>query len=909
MSDTQLTRAERLFAEAVELEPADQAGYVAAQCNDDDMLRAEVEQLLSAAKASEAYFSALPGRFGIDRLRNGTLDECRAAAGQVFGQYRLIRLIGSGGMGAVWLAERADGRFEGAVAVKLLTRPGSGEALASFDREAHYLAKLTHPNIARLLDAGVGPGDLPFLILEYVDGEPIDAWCDRHSQSIDRRLDLFLRVTDAVAHAHSRLIVHSDIKPSNVLVGEDGTVKLLDFGIATLLDGDLRNDAGRALTPEFASPEQLAGETISTATDVYSLGLLLFKLLTGSGLRHLDDPTALQNLRRESRLDPPSLASTLDESQDLAPDELRAIAAGRGVTPNRLLKTLRGELDPIVRKALAVEPGERYRTVDDFAADLRHYRRNEPVAAVPNSVEYRARKFVSRHRGGVLSAALTAIVLIGAAVVTTWQSIEARQQRDEALFQQRRVMATNQFLNLMLSELGPDGEALPLNELLDRGTALIDREFGSGTPFVAYTLYDISVLYATIGQLERQLALLERAETVARDDGDKRLLATVLCARARALHVSDPAASARYLAEGLEVLPANDSSDVADDLQCARAQGLALATAGDNADAARVFAAALARLDASDMASPDSRITLLNDLTEQYLNTGRNAEALASMDRVIAESERIGRGNTAAHVTYLANKGAVLTRVGEVRAAADVRREAFERVSKLEQPLIGVRLHFGASLVDLEQFDEAIRVLEPELEAADAGGNDRFAAQTAINIGMALSRSGQTAAGEAYLRRAEAVFRETPQAHARMLAMLDATRAEARLDEGDIEGARRAVATAFGWLDYPAAKAVAGLLPALLVAARTELAAGNAAAGLAYADTALEIASTAARDTRRSADVGKSLFIRARLRNALDDPAAASADIGDALVALEEGLGTAHPLVAEAREFQAGLTE
>ena len=305
MSTTRLTRVEQLFIDAIDLEPKARTTLLDERCGRDETIRREVERMLAAADASAGYFDALPHRFGVSRLRSGRDEVYEASVGQQFGQYRLTEQVGSGGMGAVWRAERADGRFEGFVAVKLLTRLHNKAALKHFDREAHYLAKLTHPNITRLIDAGIGPDDVPYLILEYVEGCAIDRWCDGQTLGINNRLRLLIQVANAVAHAHTRLVVHSDIKPSNVLITLDGTVKLLDFGVATLLDESAGDSAGTALTPEFAAPEQLADEPVSTATDVYALGMLLHVLLTGESPRKVDETTDLLGLRQAANRDPP----------------------------------------------------------------------------------------------------------------------------------------------------------------------------------------------------------------------------------------------------------------------------------------------------------------------------------------------------------------------------------------------------------------------------------------------------------------------------------------------------------------------------------------------------------------------------------------------------------------------------
>jgi serine/threonine protein kinase/tetratricopeptide (TPR) repeat protein len=330
------------------------------------------------------------------------------------GAYSLISLIGQGGMGSVWLAERTDGRFERRVAVKFLSFAMiSGVGAERFKREGKILGQLTHAHIAELMDAGVTPNGEPYLILEYVEGLPIDQYCDQQRLDVDARIRLFLDVVSAVGHAHANLIVHRDIKPSNVVVRNDGQVKLLDFGIAKFLAEDANPAAtlltieGRAaMTPQFAAPEQVTGESITTATDVYALGVLLYLLLTGqhpAGQR-LHSTVELVKAIVECEPSQPSNASTFADAKELAEK--------RASTPEKLQRQLRGDLDTIIGKALKKKPAERYPSVTAFADDLQRFLRHEPIRARPDTIGYRAAKFVRRNRTVVaLTAAAIALVI------------------------------------------------------------------------------------------------------------------------------------------------------------------------------------------------------------------------------------------------------------------------------------------------------------------------------------------------------------------------------------------------------------------------------------------------------------------------------------------------------------------
>jgi len=355
-------------------------------------------------------------------------------SGQQVGAYTLEREIGQGGMGTVWLARRTDGRYQGEVAIKFLRAGifGHGDA-GRFQREGSILARLSHPHIARLLDAGVNPdGAQPYLVLEYIDGEPIDAYCLRLALSTTAKLALFLDVLAAVAHAHTRLILHRDLKPSNILVTAGGEVKLLDFGIAKLLDDasgagmptELTALAGNAFTPQFAAPEQLQGGEVTTATDVYALGVLLYMLLSGAHPTVAPTEAPLDRMRAVIETEPKRLS---DAALRRGGPQARWSAASR-----KLAGELRGDLDTILAKALKKAPGERYANAAALADDLRRFLAHEPIAARPDTRLYRIAKFARRNRAGVATAAVAAVALGVGVGVALWQAREAGRQRVQA---------------------------------------------------------------------------------------------------------------------------------------------------------------------------------------------------------------------------------------------------------------------------------------------------------------------------------------------------------------------------------------------------------------------------------------------------------------------------------------------
>ena len=394
-------------------------------------------------------------------------------------------------MGSVWLAERSDGRFQGVAAVKLLNASLVGrEGEARFRREGNILARLQHPHIAHLTDAGLSPSGQPYLVLERVEGEHIDQYCDARSIAIDERIRLFLDVLGAVAHAHANLIVHRDLKPSNVLVGREGQVKLLDFGIAKLLEPEagggeaigLTREGEAAMTPAYAAPEQLTGGQVTTATDVYALGVLLYVLLSGRHPAGATTGSVAELIKAIVDTEAPRPSEAAVMAGTAAGSTARETAARRGTHPRKLQALLRGDLDNIVAKALRKRPAERYASVEALADDLRRHLRDEPVSARADSFAYRAAKFVRRHRGGVVATVIVVLAAVAGTLGIAWQAREAQRQRDAAQAQLARATATNEFMAFLLSVAAPAGKKFAVSDLLEQGEMLIDKQFAGNDP-------------------------------------------------------------------------------------------------------------------------------------------------------------------------------------------------------------------------------------------------------------------------------------------------------------------------------------------------------------------------------------------------------------------------------------------
>jgi serine/threonine-protein kinase len=501
--------ASALLDEALALEDAERDAWLMHLSTKDPALGEILRRLLKArasATSPDILASGLPSQLLAEALGG---PGASLKPGELVGPYRLVRALGAGGMATVWLAEQTAAVIR-QVALKI---PHSGletqgSVASRFQRERDLLAALEHEHIARLYDAGVTPEGVLFLAMEFIDGVPITDYCDARRLSIAARLALFDQVLAAVGLAHTRLVIHRDLKPSNILVTGAGQVKLLDFGIANLLSDQPAPASGRgpeALTPDTASPEQLAGRPLSTASDVYSLGVILYELLTGHKPYVLDRSGG-------------SLHSALMATRIAAPSAVPAaesIAAARATTPSGLRRSLRGSLDAIVGKSLERDTAKRYPNVESLAADLTHHARREPVLAVGSSVGYQLRCFVSRRRWPLgVAAALIAVMLTGV-VATLWQARTAREEAARATAVRDFLVRVFKASDPRIASDQPRGQ-ITARELLDSGAAQIDGEFKSQPGLQLEMLALLSTLYRELDERDRYLALQDRRLALAR---------------------------------------------------------------------------------------------------------------------------------------------------------------------------------------------------------------------------------------------------------------------------------------------------------------------------------------------------------------------------------------------------------
>jgi eukaryotic-like serine/threonine-protein kinase len=648
-----------------------------------DLLRMLLEE--HRALTQERFLEFSPGAPG-----GGTFLQ-----GQRVGPYTLISPIGEGGMGKVWLAERSDGRFRRRVAVKFLqfsvaTRMGAER----FKREGRILGALVHPHIAELIDAGVMPDGQPYMVLEYVEGEPIDEYCDARGLDVNARIHLFLDVLSALGHAHANLVVHRDIKPSNVLVSAAGQVKLLDFGIAKLLapDGDshaaslVTMEGGAALTPYFAAPEQLTSGAITTATDLYAAGTVLYLLLTGqhpAGLLSRSTSTAdlIKGIVEKEPLRPSDAIS----AAKLGTEAMHGTggAGKRAWTPAQLRRQLRGDLDTIVLKTLKKAPEERYGSVAALMEDLRRYLDHEPISARPDTVTYRAAKFVRRNRLAVALASIAVIALTSGLVGTLIQARTARRERDSALRERDRADRIAQFITDMFRVSDPNearGNTITAREILDRASAQIDVSLANDPELQTQMISVMGKTYSHLGLYSAAQPLLERAIDAGR----------------RANGPGNP-----------------------DVLRCQDELGLLLIQEGRLADATKMLQETLAT--AQRALGPENPVTLetMSDVAYTLVLAGHNAEASDLARHAFEEQLRVQGEGAVGTLWSMNNLALILGRDGRLDDSEELYRKELDIERRVHGSdsvgALNAMSNLGATLIVMRRFSEGQDILRQTL--------------------------------------------------------------------------------------------------------------------------------------------------------------------------------------------------
>jgi serine/threonine-protein kinase len=780
-------------------------------------------------------------------------------------------------MGSVWRAHRNDGRFEAAVAIKLL-HPGILDAAsaARFTREGTLLARLSHPHIARLLDAGVTPANQPYLVLECVEGIRIDRWVDQHQLNLQRRLRLMQQVAEAVAHAHAHLIVHRDLKPSNILVDASGHVKLLDFGIAKLVDGSAAADrtvtGGSAFTPEYAAPEQIRGGEITTATDVYALGVILYRLLSG---RH---PTA--------------------DGERGALEHARAIVE-RAPRP---LPGVPEDVATIALHALAKDPRRRYQTAAAFGEDLERFLRHEPIRARAESWAYRSRKFVRRHRAAVAAAAASVALLLAAAVITTREMLEGRRQRDRAAFQARRAQASAEFMRYLVSQIG--ATPMTMREVLDRGRAALEQQYSGDPAFVARMLMQLSGPYIELGDFDTSAAMMKRAMEIAQTLGDPELLAATHCGTAFDLiQTLDYDAARRHLAEAAGY--AARTAGAGAESQCAQAETRLAIAERRYEDAVRHARGDVTALEAEGDIATTRYTSALSNLGNAYGGAGYLPQALIAYQRSAEASGRIGHGRTTAVVVSIHNQASILFRLGRWRSADERASEASELARGLDRdgrvPAY-LMVNHARVLAALGRDREARRLIDRARAQGDAP--PLFRALADLVDGEMRVAAGDIGGAQDLYTRLQPL--ETSGIPPNLMHFAHLLGAQIRRAEGRLDEARAIVDRAISESGFPASNDAAQ--PGLLeCSARLALEAGEVVVAITRAQDAIRIAAAQFGDSVPNAHTGRAQLTLAQALAADNRRREATSALERAAAILDAAAGADHRWTSEARRRLAEL--
>ncbi len=816
-------RIEALYNEALSLPPDRREEYVDRE-SDDATVRGEVLRLLAAHDADPDFMEGRPPWLPDPEAE----DPADGPVPDRIGEYRVIRAIGRGGMGRVFLAERQAEAFRQRVAVKVMRRGlDTDDLLRRFRAERQILATLDHPNIARLLDVGATEDGRPYLVMEYVEGGTLLAHCEDHGLDVRRRLELFQTICEAVHHAHQGLVVHRDLKPGNILVTESGEPKLLDFGIAKMLDPEREGLAAttmvgeRLLTPEYAAPEQVMDGAITTATDVYALGVLLYELLAGTHPLGDRESASRETLIHRVIHDDPPLPSA--------------------VAPETRRRAIRGDLDTIVAKAMRKEPEERYPSALSLADDIRRHLVGLPVEARPATLRYRAKRFVRRNRGSVAAGTLVFLLLVGFSVVTAYQSHRIRQESREVRAERDKALQVRSFLLETFGATGPDqtaaADSVAVRELLDRRAATLDEAYQdpelhaemTGVLAEAYeqlglyddaeplarhalaekvALYgpehpDVAVAYNVLGWILRQSGDLVEAESSLREavrigraafpDGDSRLaralndLGVVLeakgdYAQAAELYRESLAMRRQTLGEG-HVGVAVTTSNLAVVLY---RQGQVDSAAAMAAEAVDAFRRSL---------GPDHQRTLyaLGNLAALRAVQGDHEGAAEVYGQILARHRRV-LGDRHPQVAYAASMRAnQLVSLGRnqeaeplVREALSIQREAFgpgdERVAQTLRVLGDVLHAQGDPEGAIRQYQAAARIVRDRL-----GDGHKEMGVLRLRLARARDELGRDVAAEADYAAATRILESALGADHYLTAEAFLARAEflVRSDRGD----------------------------------------------------------------------------------------------------------------------------
>lgn len=800
-----------LLERALDVDESKRTTWIDAECAGDRVLRRRVLELLAAADPSDDAFAgthavvegivgAVPGGSGLAR-------------GDRLGAYSIEREMNRGGMGVVYLAHRADEAFELRVAIKTIAVAGRPVLAGRFESERRILARLRHPNIVGILDGGTAPDGSPYLVMEHIEGEPLDVYCDRRRLSIDERLELFLQVCDGVDHAHRNLVVHRDLKPDNILVTAEGEVKLLDFGIAKLLavDGQADRSAatllgGQPLTPEYASPEQIRHEPATTSGDIYSLGVVLYELLTGKRPYELPDRTPQTMLRVVCDTAAPA------PSRMVGREGSQHAAEARATTLAKLARRLAGDLDNIVLTALRKEGERRYHSASALAEDIRSHLRGEPVRARPLTLAYLTGRFVLRYRVQVVAAVLVFCSLVAGGVATLWQSVRATRAAERAASEATRTQKMNDFLESLLTTPDPIRGLSPdatLADLTDYALARLDKDFADDPGDRGSLRRTLAGTYLNLGRFDTAREQLELALAENREAYGDKHIETIKTERFRAVYddmIGDPEAALddiETVVQALEDLPGHPRElGLAYELY-----GGTLSNLGRNEEALHYFDSSIALLEGVDGSAYDV-VQALNNKAVVLMNDGEFARAVETLEEGLNRSRSVQDDPYPLQARMHANLGLTYKELGR----PDDARRHLTSAAKLLTELLGAehpetllaRIALCEQLlVAAADLPAADREMAAVLEAATRSlPPEHFIIPYAQTVrAKVLIALGEGQAAETHIRNAIRIRRDIlPEGHW-LIASAELTLGRSLLQQGKRDQARAVLLSAYRVLE------------------------------------------------------------------------------------------------------------
>ena len=898
----------RLLDQALDIPPGQRDQWLDALPATDSVHKEELRTLLrhDAAAETRDILINLPNVQKAAARARAALRAMPFSPGSTVGPYVIEKELGSGGMGAVWLARRSDGVIKRPVALKLPHAGPLGGALAArFESERNILAELAHPNIARLYDAGFCADGQPYLALEYVAGSPLTAFCDEHRLDISRRLRLFQQVLRAVQYAHGNLVIHRDLKPSNLIVDASGRVVLLDFGIAKLIAADKAEEVVNAkaaehpiaLTPEYASPEQISGDPITTASDIYSLGVLLYELVTG------ECPYSLGHSEREP------LERAIRTADPICPSRAavkEASATARGTTVKALATALRGDMDAIILKALKKAPADRYRTADAFSEDIERFMAGEPIAARPAGSWYRTRKFVSRHRisVGVSAVALAAVIATAATAMLEAHSAArhasvAAAERDRAIALSSRNAAVGEFVHMFITEAARSHKPVAAGDLVTRTEEIVSKEFQDSPEDRAAVLDVLSGYYDTKEEYVKAESLMQQALDITRNSPDADLRRKLTCGHAATM------AKVGRVQEAVRILNTvlqDPQISVQQSSKCVVSLSRISQAAGDGPNALKYAQLALQRLRQS---SPHPPLALegdyIGDIGNSYYLTGRNDMAGQQYAQAMATLTRAGLDQGLDSLVLRNNWAMVSDGAGTPRVALELLDQVLQlaTLNEPDAPPEPTFLYNRANMLEyLGRFRESHDTfLRAVAEARRAGARDLVTMAFVGLAAAALDLDDLGAAG-AYLADASINISTAAAPTPRESSRLQIIRGSLALRQGRLETARTGLDAAIA-----TGKNVYWKTRALLLRAETNLNGNNLDAAEADAKLALSLAQSAQGTVPFSNRTGLSWLMLGRVMAKRGDEAGARPAFQAAIDNLSNTVDADHPQLVLARRL------